>query len=122
MSNEWLMILDNAGDNGSFFEDDPDGGPHEGSLPHKAHGAILITSRNKTATTNLVGGHGDIVEVEPMGEEDALALLRTRVPFGETSLAEAKKLVQGLERISLVITHAAAYITTTTDTTISTYV
>ena len=116
------MILDNAGDDGVFFGDDPDGGPHEGLLTHKAHGAILTTSRNKTATTNLVGGHVDIVEVEPMGEEDALALLRTRVPFGETSRAEAKKLVHALEQIPLVVTHAVACITTTTDTTISTYV
>ena len=88
----WLMILDNVDDDGVFFGDQPDGSSDEAFLPHEAHGAILITSRNKTAATNLVGGHGGIVKVEPMGEEDALALLRTKVPFDETSRADAKKI------------------------------
>ena len=118
---QWLMILDNVDDDGVFFGNDPDGRPHEGFLPNKAQGAILITSRDKTAATNLVGPHGHNVEVKPMGEEDALALLRTRVPFGETSRAEATTLVHALDRIPLAITHAAAYIKMRA-TTISTYI
>ena len=120
---QWLMILDNVDEDGVFFGDDPNGRPHEGFLPHKAHGAILITSRNKTAATNLVGPHGHNVDVEPMGEEDALARLRTRVPFDETSRADATTLVHTLDRIPLAITHAAAYIKMRADTTtIATYV
>ncbi len=137
----WVMILDNVDDDGIFFGDDPDGTatatatgpaqavdaadrgrPLESFLPQTAHGTILITSRNKTAATNLVGGHGAVVQVEPMGEEDALALLHTRVPFGETGRADAKALVHALERIPLAITHAGAYIKTrASTTTISTY-
>ncbi|CAN9474118.1 unnamed protein product [Alternaria alternata] len=83
---------------------------------------ILITSRNTVAATNLVGGHDDVVEVELMGEDEALALLYTRVPFGEARRADAKALVYALERIPLAITHAAAYIKTrASTTTISTY-
>ncbi|KAF2249223.1 TPR-like protein [Trematosphaeria pertusa] len=114
---QWLMILDNVDDDGVFFSDEQDGRPLESFLPQTAHGTILITSRNKTAATNLVGGHGGVIEVEPMGEKDALALLRTRVPFSESGRADAKALVHALERIPLAITHAAAYIKTREATT-----
>lgn len=68
--------------------------PNECFLPHKAHGTTLITS-TKTAAANLVGGHGHMVKVEPMGKEDALALLCTRgVPFDEASLADVKMLAR----------------------------
>ncbi|KAF2114590.1 hypothetical protein BDV96DRAFT_600553 [Lophiotrema nucula] len=108
----WLMILDNVDDDGVFFGDDQDstgtgavqayhGRPLESSLPQATHGTIPITSRNNVAATNLVGGHGDVVQVEPMGEDEALALLHTRVPFGGSSRADAKALVHALERIPL---------------------
>ena len=45
-----------------------------------------------------------------MDEEDALALLNIRVPFSESSKADAKTLVQALERIPLATTHAASHI------------
>ena len=73
------------------------------------NGSILVTSQNSTAAMNLVG-YDNIIQVEPMDEGDALALLKTRVPFGEPSESEAKALVQALECIPLAITHAAAYI------------
>jgi hypothetical protein len=118
----WLMILDNVDDDSVFFNDDQDGKPLESFLPQAAHGTILITSRNNIAATNLIGGHGDVVQVEPMGEDEALALLHTRVPFDEASRADAKALVAALEGIPLAITHAAAYIKTrASTTTISTY-
>ena len=118
----WLMILDNVDDDGVFFSDDQGGKPLESFLPQTARGTILVTSRNTVAATNLVGGHGSIIKVEPMEEEDALTLLHTRVPFGEASRADAKALVHALERIPLAITHAAAYIKTrASTTTIATY-
>ena len=132
---QWLMILDNVDDDGVFFGNDENSAgpsqpvdaadhdkPLESFLPQTAHGTILITSRNNVAATNLVGVHGGVVEVEPMGEDEALALLHTRVPFGESSRADAKALVHALERIPLAITHAGAYIKTrASTTTISTY-
>jgi hypothetical protein len=118
----WLMILDNVDDDGIFFSDDHNSKPLESFLPQAAHGTILITSRNNIAATNLVGGHGDVVQVEPMGEDEALALLHTRVPFDEASRADAEALVHALEGIPLAIAHAAAYIKTrASTTTISTY-
>jgi tetratricopeptide (TPR) repeat protein len=122
---QWLMILDNADDDSVFFAADEDSAgtaqisditshtrPLESFLPQTPNGMILITSRNRIAAINLVGTYGSIVQVEPMDEEDALALLKTRVPFSESSKADAKALVQALERIPLAITHAAAYVNT----------
>jgi Tfp pilus assembly protein PilF len=122
---QWLMILDNADDDSVFFAVDGDGAgtaqisditshtkPLESFLPQTPNGMILITSRNRIAAINLVGTYGSIVQVEPMHEEDALALLKTRVPFSESSKADAKALIQALECIPLAITHAAAYINT----------
>jgi tetratricopeptide (TPR) repeat protein len=119
----WLMILDNADDNDVFFrlDEDTERGmwandiagsrkPLESFLPQTPNGSILITSRNSTAAMNLVGVYYNVIRVEPMDEGDALALLKTRVPFGEPSESEAKALVQALECIPLAITHAAAYI------------
>ena len=90
----WLMILDNADDDGVFFAADEDTAgttqtsditshtrPLESFLPQTPNGIILITSRNRTAMINLMGTHSGIVQVEPMDEEDALTLLNTRVPF-----------------------------------------
>ncbi|KAF2679087.1 hypothetical protein K458DRAFT_375514 [Lentithecium fluviatile CBS 122367] len=121
----WLMILDNADDDAVFFGRDEDTAGTaqmgditsrrrslESFLPQTPNGTILITSRNKVAAANLLGTHGSIVQVEPMEEEDALALLKTRVPFDESGEADAKALVQALERIPLAVTQAAAYIKT----------
>jgi hypothetical protein len=128
------MILDNVDDDSIFFGNGEDsagpqtvdaadcGGLLQSFLPQTANGTIVITSRNKTAAVNIVGGNGSVVQVEPMEEEDALALLQTLVPFSESSRVDAKALVQALERIPLAITHAAAYIKTRAGTaTISTY-
>ncbi|OAL50139.1 kinesin light chain 1 [Pyrenochaeta sp. DS3sAY3a] len=117
----WLMVLDNVDDDSVFFGDGTSK-PLESFLPQISHGMILITSRNEVAATNLVGGHGNVIQVKPMGEEEALALLHTRVPFSESSRADAKALVNALERIPLAISHAAAYIKTRASlTSISSY-
>ena len=123
---QWLMILDNADDDNVFFAADEDTAgmtqkgdsmsrtrPLESFLPQTPNGTILITSRYRTAAINLAGTHGSIVPVKPMDEADALALLGTRVPFDESSDADAKALVQALEGIPLAITQAAAYIKNT---------
>jgi hypothetical protein len=131
----WLMILDNVDDDGVFFANGEDyAGSTEPSprtssrksldsfLPQTPNGAILITSRSRTASFNLVGHHDSILSVNPMEEADALALLKTRVPFDDAEEVDAKALVQVLGHIPLVITHAAAYIETRASiTSISSY-
>ncbi|KAG7423240.1 Nephrocystin-3 [Fusarium oxysporum f. sp. raphani] len=104
---QWLMVLDNADDDEFFFDHTR---PLESFLAQTPNGRILITSKNRTAAMNLVGPYGRILQVEPMNEEDALALLNAREPFSESNKADAKTLVQALECIPLAITQAAAYI------------
>jgi len=71
----WLMVLDNADDDGIFFSDDitNERGPLVGFLPQAAHGSILITSRNGLAARNLVGRDGHVIPVQPMNETESLS-------------------------------------------------
>lgn len=61
----WLMVLDNADDDGIFFSDNTfnERGPLVSFLPQAAHGSILITSRNGLAAWNLVGNDGHVIAV-----------------------------------------------------------
>ncbi|KAF3002783.1 hypothetical protein E8E15_001031, partial [Penicillium rubens] len=113
----WLMVLDNADDDGIFFGDNTfnERGPLVSFLPQAAHGSMLITSRNGLAARNLVGSDSHVITVQPMNEAESLALLRLRIPApqsGESgeSGGDERALVQALECIPLAITQAAAYI------------
>ncbi|KAF2180317.1 hypothetical protein K469DRAFT_715560 [Zopfia rhizophila CBS 207.26] len=119
----WLIILDNADDDRVFSsypadlggvgqaKEQPGGAmPLASFLPQTANGWILVTSRDLRTAVNLVGVRRNIIWVEPMAEEDALALLKTRVSIGEYCEGDARALVQALEGIPLAVTHAAAYI------------
>jgi tetratricopeptide (TPR) repeat protein len=133
----WLMVVDNADDDRVFASasgrNDLGGGGVDGGsathaqetgpvekaeavaplasfLPQAASGWILVTSRDLVAAVNLVGARHSVIEVEPMGERDALALLRSKTQVDESSEDDARTLVKTLEGIPLAVTHAAAYI------------
>ena len=119
----WLMILDNADDDDVFFLPAEEAGglvqagelgsrkrPLESFIPQTTNGSVFITSRNLTTAMNLVGTHSRIVQVEPMDEAEALALLKTRVSFDGSFESDALALVRALEYIPLAITHVGAYI------------
>jgi hypothetical protein len=113
----WLMVLDNA-DNGKVFfsgNKSNERGPLVSFLPEAAHGSILITSRNGLAARSLVGSDGHVIAIQPMNEEESLALLRARIPTPQSGGSEEtgekeRALVHALEYIPLAITQAAAYI------------
>ncbi|EAU30103.1 predicted protein [Aspergillus terreus NIH2624] len=110
----WLMVLDNADDDGGFFRGNAsdERGLLVRFLPQAAHGFMLITSRNRFAARNLVGSDGDVITVQPMNEEESVALLRLRLldpPSGESGEDE-RALVQALEYIPLALIQTAAYI------------
>ncbi|CAP91131.1 Pc13g00620 [Penicillium rubens Wisconsin 54-1255] len=113
----WLIVLDNADDDSIFFRENEskERGPLVNFLPQAAHGSMLITSRNGRAARNLVGRNSHVIEVQPMNEEESVALLRRWIPapqsgdFGESGEDE-KALVQALEYIPLAITQAGSYI------------
>jgi tetratricopeptide (TPR) repeat protein len=58
----------------------------------------------------LTSSGQNIINVHPMGEEDARALLRKKLPDDRSSEEDCIGLVQALEQLPLAITQAAAYI------------
>jgi tetratricopeptide (TPR) repeat protein len=118
----WLMIIDNADDDRVFSSSSAvlksgvqavEGGEVSALsafLPQTQNGWILVTSRDLVAAMNLVGGREKVTQVEPMGMDDALALLNSRASIDDSSKEDAETLVQTLEYIPLAVTHAAAYI------------
>jgi tetratricopeptide (TPR) repeat protein len=116
----WLMVVDNADDASVFFQDVSQNRAADGSdvsqaellsdfLPQSPNGAILFTSRSRDAAYRLTGDHGSIVEVRPMNDDDALALLDKKLG----SIArqdEAAELIRTLDYMPLALTQAAAFI------------
>ncbi|KEY74789.1 hypothetical protein S7711_09922 [Stachybotrys chartarum IBT 7711] len=127
----WMLILDNL-DNASFLTS-PSGGSGGGSgsgsdsqageaentgsrpllsyIPHCQHGSILVTSRNRSAASELVE-EADIVEVEPMNVKDAVILFGRKFhrPISNDAFELVTTLVASLEYMPLAIVQAAAYI------------
>lgn len=114
----WVMIIDNADDSSVFSN--PDDGGSLGTdrdrtqsltefLPQSPNGNILITSRSRDVAFKLTGSHLDIIKVEPMTQDHALALLNKKLS-GQVDAAEAKELLQILDYMPLAISQAAAYI------------
>lgn len=127
-----LIILDNADDDQVFHSTSEVSGsaaqatdvaaPLASFLPQSSNGWVLVTSRDLAAAMNLVGIRDNVFHVEPMPEEEALMLLKTRVSVSKAFEDDAKTLIQILEYIPLAITHAAAYIAVRAQTiTVSTY-
>ncbi|KAF2677679.1 hypothetical protein K458DRAFT_395748 [Lentithecium fluviatile CBS 122367] len=119
----WLMVVDNADDHQVFHSPYVElGGVAQGAepireaaplvsfLPQTAHGWILVTSRDLVTAMNLVGTRRNVIQVEPMGEQDALALLKTKVQVDESSEGDVRALIKALEGIPLAVTHMAAYL------------
>jgi hypothetical protein len=124
----WLLVLDDV-DDAHFLVQAPASNQGQTThdsrtvsrslreyLPHCERGSMIITTRNKEAALKLVEQR-DILTVQPMREEDALALFHTKVTFGGSDRADAQALVRALEYNPLAITHAAEFIKTRTPTT-----
>ncbi|OCL09134.1 hypothetical protein AOQ84DRAFT_388390 [Glonium stellatum] len=119
-SGRWLMIVDNADDSNVLFRplDEINSGvkasPQAANsladlLPQSSHGSILITSRNQDLAYRLTGRHLDIIKVKPMGSDEALHLLRKRLP-NDLMSGDAVELLEMLDYMPLAISQAAAYI------------
>jgi tetratricopeptide (TPR) repeat protein len=110
----WVMVLDNADNDGIFFDSSVSGerGPLVNYLPQAMHGSLLVTARNGLAARNLVGTDGLVIEVQPMNEAESLALLRARISDPQPGQCgeDEKALVRALEYIPLAITQAGSYI------------
>ena len=118
----WVMIVDNADDSGVFFPPynrlqtnpasslDPQAESLSDFLPQSLNGSILITSRSRDVAFRLTGSYTNIVRVDPMDQENALALVRNKLQGG-FDLDDAIALAHALDYMPLAITQAAAYIT-----------
>ena len=115
---EWVVILDNADDAAFLVEIRTVSQRSEGSdnasytffefLPVCNHGSILVTTRSENAALRLVDHH-DMITVDPMDNEDAIALLQKK--FGQQEdRTDMSELVAALECMPLAITQAATYI------------
>lgn len=87
-SGRWLMVLDNADDDGIFSRGNKshERGPLVRFLPQAAHGSILITSRNGLAARNLVGRDGHVLMVHaleciPLAITQAGSYIANRLPL-----------------------------------------
>jgi tetratricopeptide (TPR) repeat protein len=110
----WTMVVDNADDADVFFS------PPQGAqtadllldfLPQSPNGSILVTSRSRDVAFRLTGSNATIVEVKPMEEGDALALLQKKLSLRtDADTEKARELLQALDCMPLAITQATAYI------------
>ncbi|KAI1181394.1 P-loop containing nucleoside triphosphate hydrolase protein [Nemania serpens] len=86
---QWLLILDSADDVDLFYGGDEKGkqtattGPENRALwtylPQSSNGSILITTRDKELASRLTGNRDRAIEVGPMDQDHALALLATKL-------------------------------------------
>lgn len=116
------MILDNADDDSVFFDirtgrqerrsndsDTRQALSLSNYIPQSRNGSILITTRDEYAAFKLTGAYRDIIRVDLMDQDHALALLEKKLEHLFDKEA-APELAHALNYMPLVITQAAAYI------------
>ncbi|KZM28507.1 uncharacterized protein EKO05_0006017 [Ascochyta rabiei] len=115
---QWTMVVDNADDADVLFDTSQSrsaGSPDQPKdllsdyLPQSPNGSILITSRSQAVAQKLTGTYSSIIEVEPMGEDDALVLLEKKLG-SSVARDKAVELVHALDSMPLALTQAAAFI------------
>jgi tetratricopeptide (TPR) repeat protein len=117
LSNErngrWIMILDSADDLDILYNpatgDACNRRQFASYLPQSPNGSIIVTTRNKDLAFRLTGRRQNMIEIGPMAQADALALLKIKLgSLLDTDVAT--DLVQALDLVPLAISQAAAYI------------
>jgi nucleoside phosphorylase/tetratricopeptide (TPR) repeat protein len=102
----WTVLLDNFDDSSILSAEDP----HLSALlPQASNGFTVITSRALKAAEQLTGSANNIFSLVSMNEEEAFALLSTKLKRG-CEREEGQELVQLLDHMPLAISQAAAYI------------
>ncbi|KAK4653428.1 LOW QUALITY PROTEIN: hypothetical protein QC762_0083490 [Podospora pseudocomata] len=118
-NDKWIMILDSADDRDVFDNANIAHGTTSGNererrpfatyLPQSQNGSIIVTTRNRELAFRLTGRRQNMIEVGPMAQTDALALLEKKLG-SPADLDVAADLVQALDLVPLAISQAAAYI------------
>jgi tetratricopeptide (TPR) repeat protein len=127
-----MLVLDSA-DDASVFLDDTSAShdTHESRsmngkldldsiLPRSPTGSIIITSRSYEVVGMLTGSESSSIDVGPMNDQDAHALLRKKFTVALKE-GEASALVSALDYMPLALTQAAAFINRTPRMSIAQY-
>ena len=88
-------------------------------IPQVQHGAVLMTTRDRTCALDLAGDCSTPIKVEEMSTGEAVHLLQQRLPNAVEG--EASELVEELEKVPLAISQASAYIREVSTSSISLY-
>jgi tetratricopeptide (TPR) repeat protein len=116
----WLVVLDNAddarvllgkpstNDQAKISAGTPQTEARLDYIPRCDHGRVLVTSRSKDTAQELVYWK-DVINVEPMEEEQALALLCKKLDALYTE-QDAPRLARELDFMPLALAQAAAYV------------
>ncbi|KAJ6035878.1 hypothetical protein N7540_000157 [Penicillium herquei] len=118
---KWLCILDNADDpellsspwtvaNIAYVKESTNAPmkPLLEYIPRSQSGSVIITSRSREVALKTVK-YNDLIEIRPMEQFEALALLQNRLGQPEEN-QETRRLVEELEFMPLAIVQAASYI------------
>ena len=128
----WIMVIDGADDAGVFSIDSSGSCTsikrHStvetrsllSSMPRISTGSILVTSRSHEVASLLTGTPSDNIEVGPMTNQEAQALLRKKLNAAVQD-TEADELIQVLDHMPLALTQASAFINRTPRMSVNTY-
>lgn len=111
---KWVLVLDNVDDdellrNSTTGDSTLSSQPPLRKLLESSTGTILVTSRNRGVALDIAGHTRNIVDVQPMNQTEALALLQKKLsPLAEDD--QGRELAQELEYMPLAIVQAAGYI------------
>ncbi|KAK2794333.1 hypothetical protein FQN52_008691 [Onygenales sp. PD_12] len=120
----WLMVLDNADDVQMFFGPDSSlpsthaepsefraGTQLRHYIPNSSHGAILVTSRNKSAAVKFTKSIGaDIISVDGMDGKECNDLIRTKLGGESLDPDDVTRLMDRLEHVPLAIIQAVSFL------------
>ena len=90
-------------------------------LPQASHGSILVTSRNRVAARDITNEDDCIIHVDTFSDQDAMSLLRKKLPSDKSSEDDFRALLIELDNLPIAITQAAAYISKSSRMTVTRY-
>jgi tetratricopeptide (TPR) repeat protein len=112
----WLMVLDNADDEETFFDHNSQEGSRGARktlsdyIPKSPGGFVIITTRDMRVGMRLTNG-GEPIAVPRLVAQEAGHLLRSKLPqYQDKDGVDTAELLNTLDYLPLAITHAAAYI------------
>ena len=112
LKGSWLMIIDNADDDGTFFDQRPiAGGTHArlfDYIPQRSHGKVLITTRDRRLGKKLSLDR-DTIKVPQLDQPKARAMMEARLHKRVVDDDYVDKLLEALDYLPLAIAQAAAY-------------